>query len=764
VLEFDKSYGPLEKDTFKVLPSFDLQFAHPVNKRFGYVVTAAQSSQYYLQNRSVLGARFTSAGATVDNPYTTNMNTNFAPNRTDRTSGAIKFDYKPWDRNVISFGVQANAFKQQQASRGINYNVGNGTPGQWDEHNTIGAATGGTVGMGNSFQSRHQLTRAVTGSWIYTGRAWTTELAGSWSNSNNRVRDMAKGFFNSVSVNLPSVGRVNLRDIDHSRARFGAAEVFNTAGARIDELNLSNYNLTTVNSQPMNAQDTVKEVRGSVTRQLTLGNFPVAVKVGGSVNDLIRDIEYSTMSWTYLGPDGLPASGDEGMASFIDRNASGTSPGYGRPGPQWPDSFSIFDSWKNDPRAWTRTPGQEGDTVRNQAIRSPWLHEVITAGYAMVDGKFISNRLRVVGGVRYELTEDEGRGFKQDTSAIFQRDAQGNLIRVNGAFVRKPEAGVSGSAQEAGLMYSYRGNYGSRDYDFFFPSVHTTFNITENILLRAAFAKTMGRPNLSDIVPTLNVGDNATFDPSAPSGFPGFITASNSSLKPWTAKNYDYTIEYYLPSNGMVMFNFFKKDIRDFFGTLQRTADEALLNELGLSQDYIGYQYTTRVNVGDAMIKGWEAGFNFPLSNLTAWGPLAGLGEWPRHFTVMYNMTHLGLSGSRVSVSDWKRHVPRSRNVGVRFNFAKLSGNILLNHKGRMPRDTANQFPNAAEYIRARYQLDASVEYQLTKRFSVFMAARNLLNAPTQWEVAGPIAPQWSHLTNYEDYGAQYSLGLKGTF
>ena len=63
----------------------------------------------------------------------------------------------------------------------------------------------------------------------------------------------------------------------------------------------------------------------------------------------------------------------------------GTSPGYGRPGPQWPDSFAIFDSWKNNARAWTQTPTQAGDTMRNKAMRSPWLHETITAGYAMAD-------------------------------------------------------------------------------------------------------------------------------------------------------------------------------------------------------------------------------------------------------------------------------------------------------------------------------------------------------------------------------------------
>jgi iron complex outermembrane recepter protein len=130
----------------------------------------------------------------------------------------------------------------------------------------------------------------------------------------------------------------------------------------------------------------------------------------------------------------------------------------------------------------------------------------------------------------------------------------------------------------------------------------------------------------------------------------------------------------------------------------------------------------------------------------------------------MANFTHLDLHGSRITSRDWRRYIPRSRNLGMRFSFTKLSGNVLLNWRGRMLRDTANQFPGANEYIRSRYQLDGNVEYQLTRRFSVFFAGRNLTNEPTQWEVSGPGVPRWSTLTNYEDYGAQYSLGVRGTF
>src|SRR5258706_2871048 len=147
------------------------------------------------------------------------------------------------------------------------------------------------------------------------------------------------------------------------------------------------------------------------------------------------------------------------------------------------DPWRVYTAFQQHPGWFVRAKSNEGDTVRNEAIRSPWLHETITAGYAMADTKFINNRLRVVGGVRYEKTVDEGRGFKQDGNAIYQLDATGHPIRVNGAFVLLPElAGtVTGGPEQFSRIYKYRANYNKRDYAYFFPSVHTTFNLTENL-------------------------------------------------------------------------------------------------------------------------------------------------------------------------------------------------------------------------------------------------------------------------------------------
>jgi iron complex outermembrane receptor protein len=455
------------------------------------------------------------------------------------------------------------------------------------------------------------------------------------------------------------------------------------------------------------------------------------------------------------------------LGAFIDDADAGRSPGFGVPGPQWASPWKVHDAFIAHPSWFVRSTTNIGDTIKNEATRSPWLHETITAGYIQADTKLFHNRLRIVGGVRYEKTDDEGRGFKQDNSAIFVLGADGKPVKQGTAFVLKPQfvGTVSGGAEQTAAIYTKRGLYASRDYAFYFPSIHTTFNVTDNFLIRAAYGQTMGRPNISDIVPNVSITDNINFGNGQANGqFPGTVSGANSTLRPWRAQNYDYTAEYYLPRNGLVMFNWYKKDIRDFFSTLSTTVDAALAENLGIGSNYIGYQYSTRINISDAMIKGWEASINLPLQNLTAWSPLASADSFARHFSIMLNTTHLELSGSRITASDWKRYIPRSRNAGVRYTFGKLSGNVLLNWKGKMLRDTNNAFPGANEYIRARYQLDGNIDYQLTKHFAVYLAGRNILNSSTEWEVSGPGAATYDFLTNYERYGVQYSLGLRGTF
>src|SRR5262249_22980474 len=139
---------------------------------------------------------------------------------------------------------------------------------------STGAAGTGSVSLGNSFQNRNGLLRAVGGRWTWTLGDWKSELAGSWSNSNNRVRDMAKGFWMGMGTSLANVRTVNIEGLDNSSQSVQKLTALDASGNAIDATRLANYNLGALNSMPADSQDTVKEARGAITRSFNLWSMP----------------------------------------------------------------------------------------------------------------------------------------------------------------------------------------------------------------------------------------------------------------------------------------------------------------------------------------------------------------------------------------------------------------------------------------------------------------------------------------------------------
>src|SRR5690606_21828118 len=86
----------------------------------------------------------------------------------------------------------------------------------------------------------------------------------------------------------------------------------------------------------------------------------------------------------------------------------------------------------------------------------------------------------------------------------------------------------------------------------------------------------------------------------------GTLTVSNPALHPWSADNYDLSLEYYTQQGGMFSVGIFLKEIEDFFGDDVRIATQADLDELGLDQRYLGWRLQTKFNSGDARITGAE--------------------------------------------------------------------------------------------------------------------------------------------------------------
>lgn len=440
---------------------------------------------------------------------------------------------------------------------------------------------------------------------------------------------------------------------------------------------------------------------------------------------------------------------------------------FNEPAMQWIDPYFLGAHYAANPSQWrlgtgTNQTGVEAETSRR--TNSERIMETVTAGYVQFDAKLMDNRLRVVTGVRYEHTNDQGEGLLTSPDAVFQRNADGSYVDSNPALagiqrIRRVEAGTAGSLQELNFTRVERGYKASRDYDGFYPSLHLTYEFTNNFLARFAYASTIGRPDYSNIIPNADINEDDN-DPNAP----GTISIRNTALRPWTADNFDLSLEYYFDKGGMISGGAFMKQLSDFWGQRGGTLSAELADELGLESRYVGWTVSTQVNGGDAEITGTEFNLIRPLHFLPGWG---------RHLTLKANGTALHLSGDKTP--DFRGFISRAGNVSLSFNRAPVVLNVNVNYRGRQ-KGTSISSPAAQtgaqygatngffEYFAPRVNLDFSGEYKLSKRYNIFFAARNVLNKEQVIERYSEASPRYASGFRHEEFGVNFSLGIKGRF
>jgi iron complex outermembrane receptor protein len=479
------------------------------------------------------------------------------------------------------------------------------------------------------------------------------------------------------------------------------------------------------------------------------------VRTGLDVRRMDRDISaHRRARYTFVGPDRSSAatSTDDlaGLYDLVDREfyRDGQS-GYGEPWLEYPSNYKLYDLWAAHPEYWVEDVPFR---IQNEATDSRKLTESVSAAYFRTDWKFFHNRLQVVAGVRYERTDDEGEGVKNDPTALYQRDANGNLIRgTNGLPVRLPGLDATAAAQ---LQYVTRGAHAKRDYDGFFPSANVVFNLTRDLLLRASYAKTISRPNLDQIIPGMTVTDPNTANTNNL-----LITINNTGLNPWSAENYDLGLEYYFGKNGsnVISVGGFKKDIKDFFGSARVDATPELLESFGLDDTYLNYDVSYRTNAGDATVTGLDINYRQALTFLP---------QWARGTAIFYNMTSQHLQGT--TLADFRNFVRRNDNYGLTLSRPKFTVRLKVNDRGRQRQGVvtgANLPPGTYRYQAPRRTLDVDFEYRVHPRISLFVAGRNVLNeASTYQEVYGPGTPEYARISTYWEHAVNYVIGFKGSF
>jgi iron complex outermembrane recepter protein len=314
----------------------------------------------------------------------------------------------------------------------------------------------------------------------------------------------------------------------------------------------------------------------------------------------------------------------------------------------------------------------------------------------------------------------------------------------------------------ARAQYTERGETRSQSYDGYYPSLDASFNVTPNIVARFGYAKSIGRPDLANIIPSTQLPD-LSLGTAGPT-----ITTINASLEPTKVNSYDVSLEYYFSRTGVFSVGAFRKDFSNFVGaSAAQRATVEMLEALDIpdAQTYVnaGAFVNTSFNVGEAQVTGVEFNYSQVLDAEI-------LPRWAHNFTVYANGQQMHLEGS--SLADFSNFIPVSGSWGLKYGAKKLSAQVNWNYRGRQRLTQASiTYQGAAHtdrgyfnYFKPRIYTDVNVSYRFSEKLGVFLNARNLTNVAQDAQTYGPTTPSWARTQQRQEFGVQYTIGLKGNF
>lgn len=353
------------------------------------------------------------------------------------------------------------------------------------------------------------------------------------------------------------------------------------------------------------------------------------------------------------------------------------------------------------------------------------------------------------GAGYYENIPERFNVSDETAAAYLQADFKfpiGSVDVFGNAGVRyvRTDTTSSGYALQADQTYSivsFKNNY-----DDWLPSGNINFSLDRKLMLRMAYSRTLGRPQLTQIAPSLVLSRNNNGGEYAGSGLAG-----NPYLKAIHSDNFDASLEWYYEKGSYLSVAVFAKNIDSTIYLDPTQVDLQIGDEL--------FSVSTYRNFGGTKIKGLEIGMSH------AFGYLPGI---LRHLGVTGNLTLLDESSSlRDQEGD-----PISRrglskvtyNMGGYYDDGTLSLRLAYNWRSAFTRietvplgfASNNSLP---ETEGARGQLDFAARFSLTKQVKFTFDAINLTNTGTFRYLKYPV------LVNYvARAGRAFNMGVAVNF
>ncbi len=784
-----KTPGPIKEPTYKIHPGFDFSYVVPVNKRFGFTLSGGTSTQYTMQDfmtNTWRGAGIaTNVAATAtngypdttpDRPYLSNFSVRDGTKVTSRSSLGATVDYRLTRYGRVALSFQYAYFGAEFNNRTLAFNTNRVLPGNFSTTVTAGDVGFGDISVGNGAREKTGTTYMPTLRYYHDGPIWKAEAGAGYSRASNHYRDIDKGYFNGASARRTGV-TVRFSDIFYLRP--GKIEVTDgRTGEPVNPYDLNSYVLNTASSDFRESTDLQRSAFANLRRDFSIRQLPVSVKFGAEIRESARDIRGGTVPYTHRGADNRATStptdllgSDDGAAPFLDEVFSQRVGPYGFPRIQWLSNFKYWDLYRAHPEYFTI---DQNAAYRNGVNLSKAAAEIISSAYFRGDLAFFERRLKLVGGIRAEQTNVKAQGPLTDPTGnylrdaagevVIQRDANGNVIftgtgvnRIPAPVLREPATinGVSNALAVSRLTLLERRQNVKKEYLRWFPNINASYNLRENLIARASYYYSVGRPDFNQYAGGLTLPDTEL----PPNTTNNRISVNNAGIKAWSAKTTKVRVEYYFERVGQISVGAFRRDFENFFGGVILPATPEFLDLYGLDPDvYSEYPVSTNFNLPSRVrMTGLEFDYKQALTFLP---------PWARGVQVFANATATRATGE--AASNFSGYVPRTYNWGISLSRPKYNLRMNWNYKGRQRRGLIaagrSIEPGTYDWGSKRLYIDVSGEYTFYKRFALFANLRNIDGATEDIERAGPSTPAHAQFRQREDFGSLWTFGVKATF
>lgn len=464
----------------------------------------------------------------------------------------------------------------------------------------------------------------------------------------------------------------------------------------------------------------IRQIRGDLSWE---ANDAVTINVGGAYTDYAVDTALSTTFFLVNVPiDGLDLQFNEAKN---------------------PDVFPLIPDYSVED--FLAIVEDEGKFVVNAPVYNGITEETIAA-YASLDleGELFGMPARANVGLRYENTDVEGYSVREGILGFHYRNLQGMQVVYDGVVAPQTL---------------------SSSYSQFLPNFTLSFEPSSDVVLRAAYSKTIARSAVGAMFPGTNIAGRP--------GGPFTASQGNPGLLPYESQNLDFSAEYYYQPGSYVSVGVFKKWVSNFIGAVQTIGPiynvngdpvtdpsanprpgcpdnvdpptAACISQPG--DPVVDFEISSTGNLRDANVQGLEAAVQHVFGD-------TGFGLMLNGTIVDGNIDYdvYDVSGDIFALTG----LSNSANAVAFYEKNGIQGRVSYNWRDKFLLGFTAGEPIFTE---AYGQIDVSASYDITDNLNVFVEGLNITDAATRRH--GRFKEQ---LIDYETYGSRYSLGVRAKF